>query len=225
MSSSDLDIPSPTLVIDGSGSSTFVGVLDQNHQWLAQESSGDAPLESLFPTVERILNDASIELSDIRAYIYAEGPGSVLGLRLCAMAIETWSRLYPDSAQLFAYNSLTLAAADLLQKDASVSDALIISDWKKAAWNAVQITNRTIRSCEPIATEALVEITTPIYHLPARKGWQKAPEGVIPIANSPAALSRLLLTPDLLTKTQGVELYTTGANTFQKWTPERHRAN
>ena len=214
----------PTLVIDGSGSTFFAGILDASGNWLAKSEQAGAPLESLFPTVEAVLQSAKLTLSDLRSFIYSEGPGSVLGLRLCAMAIETWSRLNPSSAHYYAYNSLQLTAALISLDTPELGDALLVSDWKKGAWNAV-----TIRDGQPEATDAvddaaIIDRSGALYHLPQRKGWQKPPVGAIPAEYRPDRLPELLSHPALLKQTDGVQLYTTGINTFKKWTPDRHRA-
>ena len=103
--------PLPALVIDASGPSVCVGLLADDRNWLAHTEAPGAALECLFPAVEATLNTAQLRFEQLRSFIYCEGPGSVLGLRLCAMAIETWSRLYPTAAQLYSYNSLQLCAA------------------------------------------------------------------------------------------------------------------
>ena len=88
-----------SLVIDGSGSSVFAGLLDAEKRWLVKVSRDGTPLEALFPVVKVALTESGLSLTDIGSYIYCEGPGSVLGLRLCAMAIETLTRIYPVSPQ------------------------------------------------------------------------------------------------------------------------------
>jgi tRNA threonylcarbamoyladenosine biosynthesis protein TsaB len=213
----------PALVIDGSGGSVFAGVLDGGG-WLAKAERAGAPLENLFPTVEEALRAADLRLADIRGYLYCEGPGSVLGLRLCAMAIETWTRLHPASAQLQKYNSLRLCALSLLQDAPDLEDALIVADWKKGAWNALKITGGTAGSAEVIDDEALAAWGGALYHLPQRKGWQSPPAGAETLAYDPARIAELRAHPQLLQPTEGVQLHNTGINTFQKWTPTRHRA-
>lgn len=211
----------PTLVIDGSGSAVFAGVLGQDGQWLSQSEQAGAPLESLFPTVEATLEAAQLSLADLRSFIYCEGPGSVLGLRLCAMAIETWSRLHTESAHYFAYNSLQLTAALICEDMPGIESALLVSDWKKGAWNAVKIQNGQLGPTEVADDATIANWTEPLFHLPQRKGWQKPPANATPIQYSPQRLAEVLHT---LKATQNVELYASGINVFQKWTPERHRA-
>ena len=211
----------PTLVIDGSGSAVFAGVLGPDGNWLAQSEQDGAPLESLFPSVEATLEAAQLNLTDIRSFIYCEGPGSVLGLRLCAMAIETWSRLHPESAHYFAYNSLQLTAALIGEDTPGIDNALLVSDWKKGAWNAVKIQHGQPGPTEVADDATIASWTGPLYHLPQRKGWQKPPANATPVQCSPQRLLEVLHLPK---PTESVELYASGINVFQKWTPERHRA-
>lgn len=212
------------LVIDSSGSSVFVGLLNDQDKWLAKVNSEGAPLEELFTTVDAALSEARIELRNVSQYIYCEGPGSVLGLRLCAMAMETWSRLYPNSAQFYKYNSLQLTALALQHSSSNLEEALIVADWKKGAWNALYIKDGAVGSTEVIDDTTLANWTGSLYHLPQRKGWQSPPANTQTIAYDPTKLSQVRNHPTLLKKTDGIELYNSGINTFQKWTPERHRA-
>ena len=167
-----------SLVIDGSGIAVFAGLLDAENRWLAKAERDGSPLEELFPVIEAVLTESGLSLKDIGSYIYCMGPGSVLGLRLCAMAIETWARLYPKSAQYYKYNSLQLSAHALLYATPNLKDALIVSDWKKGAWNALYIKGGHVGATEVIDDGALNDWENLIYHLPQRKGWQSPPDKV-----------------------------------------------
>jgi tRNA threonylcarbamoyladenosine biosynthesis protein TsaB len=230
--------PKLSLVIDGSGSSVFAGLLQSGSpkgqsvnksassadHWLAKIERPGAPLEELFPAIEIALKEANVQLSDIQNYIYCEGPGSVLGLRLCAMAIETWVRLYPQSAQLFKYNSLQLCAVNLQHAHPELSNALIVSDWKKGAWNALYIKDGQIGCTEVIDDAGLKAWPSALYHMPQRKGWQSPPPAATTLQYDPSIISEVRQHPALLKSSSGVELYSSGINTFQKWTATRHRA-
>jgi tRNA threonylcarbamoyladenosine biosynthesis protein TsaB len=214
----------PALLIDGSGACFFSGVLGSDGNWLAFKKAPEPALESLFETVAHVLAEADIELDAIQSFIYCEGPGSMLGLRLCAMAIETWRRLQPTPATTYAYNSLQLTAADLRHKSQLNHDALLISDWKKDTWNGLRIGTGALPAVTPIHSAELAEWQGPLYHLPARKGWQQPPAHAVELNYHPEHLPDLLTTPGLIQATEGVTLYQSGLNTFQKWTPDRHRA-
>ncbi|MDA9317267.1 hypothetical protein N9Q19_00510 [Puniceicoccaceae bacterium] len=223
MSSETAELCFPALVIDGSSSFVFTGILGADSEWLSLSEQVGAPLEELFHSVEKTLNAAQFELSEIRSFVYCEGPGSVLGLRLCAMAIETWSRLHPDSAKFFSYNSLRLTASALKLREPKLNHALIVSDWKKAAWNAIRIGSDPVGVSEVIDDSQVKQWDGTLYHLPQRKGWQAPPENAVTLRYDPSALCQVHHETGLLQQTEGILLYNSGVNTFQKWTPTRHR--
>jgi tRNA threonylcarbamoyladenosine biosynthesis protein TsaB len=228
MHHSSLDLDYPALVVDGSGSHCFAGVIVSGCRWGAQITANEAPLESLFETVENVLSASGVELAALRSYVYCAGPGSVLGLRLCAMALETWSRLNLAPTRYYGYNSLELTATQLVHEGKISKHALLISDWKKDAWNGVRITDQQVAPVEAIPTEEIETWQGALFHLPARKGWQKAPDRAQVVRYRPEALPELARSADLanlLKPSSGIKLYSAGANTFQKWTPERHRSN
>ena len=196
-----------SLVIDGSGNSVFAGLLDADKQWLTKIEHVGAPLEELFPVIQLALFESGLSLNDIGGYIYCEGPGSVLGLRLCAMAIETWTRLYPESAQYYKYNSLQLSAHALLHANPDLQDALIVADWKKGAWNALYLRGRRVGATEVIDDASLDNWGNLIYHLPQRKGWQSPPNKVQTLRYDPSILDAIRHTDGLLQITDHIDLY------------------
>ena len=202
----------------------FSGVLGNDGRWLASKKVTEPALESLFDTVDTVLKSADLELGQIRSYIYCEGPGSVLGLRLCAMAVETWRRIHPNPTGIFAYNSLELVAAGLVQEGEVQAEALLISDWKQDTWNGLKITPGTPERVAPVSTCELSAWEGRLYHLPARKGWQNPPENAVEVAYEPERLATLVATPELIQRRESVALYNSGVNTFQKWTAQRHGA-
>lgn len=224
MSSIRISSASPVLVIDGSNPCFFSGVLGREGEWLAFEKASAPALESLFQSVDQVLGASGIELHAIRSYLYCQGPGSILGLRLCAMAIETWRRLHPEPALLFAYNSLEFAAYSLLHQHPSTEQALLVSDWKKDTWNSLQIEMGQPGPVTTIQAEELAAWEGPLYHLPARKGWQKPPAQAIELSYEPELLPTLCSVTGLIKTQEEVSLYSSGLNHFQKWWPERHRA-
>ncbi len=217
-----------TLVIDGSGAQVFVGLIDVEGKWLARsteiEIARGAPLERLFPTVDAVLQKAKSELTDISSYLYSEGPGSVLGMRLCAMAIRTWTHLYPESNFLKSYNSLQLTASLALLDNPQTKDALLVSDWKKDTWNSIQISDKKISSVKPVSSETLKEWDGTVWHLPQRKGWQPPPDSAVTLEYTPERIDEIVAQHSLFKETNGVKLYSAGSNVFKKWVPERHRA-
>jgi tRNA threonylcarbamoyladenosine biosynthesis protein TsaB len=219
---SSVSLEEPGLVIDGSGASVFVGLLGTEGKWLSQVNKKSAPLEGLFPSVEAVLHSAQFQISDVHNFIYCEGPGSVLGLRLCAMAIQTWGHLCELDVRYFAYNSLELMAALIVSDISGVNHALLISDWKKDAWNSILIREGQAGAITTIDNQTVSNWKEgPLFYLPQRKGWQKVPENATTLEYDPQRLPEAM---QLLKKTKKIELYTSNMNVFRKWVPQRHRA-
>ena len=212
----------PTLVIDGSSSEVFAGFIGTNQKWLCYSQEKGSPLECLFPAVEKLFQSTNSELADLKSYAYCEGPGSVLGLRLCAMAIQTWSHLHRKSACWYTYNSLQLTAALICMDTPDIQHALLVSNWKKDAWHAVIVDKG---KPEPVIViqDSVVQNWShgPLFYLPQRKNWQTIPKNATILEYSPQRLTDVL---HVLRHTKNLELYTSGMNAFRKWTPERHRA-
>jgi len=211
-----------TLVIDGSGTSVFAGLLGEGGQWIAQENNKVTPLEGLFPVVESVLSAADCKLQKVRNFVYCEGPGSILGLRLCAMAMQTWGHLAKPPANYFSYNSLELTVALLILDKVDLEHALLISDWKKDVWHAIEINNGQPSAITTVDDQTVQGLDKgPLYYLPQRKGWQSTPPSAITLEYSPQRLPEVM---QLLKMTQKIELYASNLNTFKKWVPQRHRA-
>jgi len=211
----------PSLVVDGSSASVFVGLLDGSGEWLSQVYQREsAALEGLFPSVEAVLRTAQYRISEVHNFIYCEGPGSVLGLRLCAMALCTWGCLSELTVRYLSYNSLQLCSALIAVESSGASDALLISDWKKDAWNSVLIRKGQSGAISVVDDRYVNEWSGgPLFYLPQRKGWQKIPEGAVTLEYSPHRLTEVM---HLLKKTEKIELYAANMNVFQKWVPKRH---
>jgi len=216
-------LPLPALVIDASSPCVAAGVLGADRTWQAYAEYAGGALESLFSCVEQALQAAQTELSELRSFIYSEGPGSVLGLRLAAMAIQTWSRLQPEPLPRYAYNSLCLTAELILRDQPQLSNGLLVSDWKKDAWHAIQFADGKAGPLKVIDTATLNAWSGPRFHLPQRKGWQTPPENCTTVAHQPKCLIDCLDETGLLWQTEGIQLYSASSSRFQKWVPQRHR--
>ena len=84
-----MSAPEPCLVLDGSArAGVRVGVLSGG-RWVGQGISPDGALEGLFGCVEAALADAKLSLADIRSFALCVGPGSVLGIRIAALAVRS----------------------------------------------------------------------------------------------------------------------------------------
>lgn len=89
----------PALVIDAASACVQVGVLraDGTAAWHADTAESGV---AVFRGVERL----GVDPLAVAAFVFCDGPGSVLGIRTAAMALRTWHVLKPRP--LFAYSSL-----------------------------------------------------------------------------------------------------------------------
>ena len=90
------------LVLDASHPDVFVGLM-QAGRWIAIEHDKAPALDSIFSLSERCLNAAELGISEVSGFIHCAGPGSMLGIRLSAMAIKTWRALAPQTSPIFLH--------------------------------------------------------------------------------------------------------------------------
>ncbi len=99
------------LAIDASRAQCAVGVLSGDGRWLAFTPCRGGALEGLREGVQAALGAAAMRIEEIDGFLYCEGPGSVLGLRLAAMMLRVW-RTVPALAKkpVFAWRTLPFIA-------------------------------------------------------------------------------------------------------------------
>ena len=143
-----------------------------------------------------------------------------MGLRLCAMAIQTWGYLSKPEAGYSSYNSLELTADLLISDTKDIDRALLIADWKKNVWHSIEINKGRAGAIAAIDDHTVRDWgERPLFYLPQRKGWQTVPEGAIILEYSPQRLPEVT---HLLKATKTIRLYSSNINAFKKWVPQRH---
>ncbi len=122
------------LALDAASTTVQAGVLHPTGETRWQRKEGDAGT-ALFQCVEAVRGAAGLQLDDIGAFIFCEGPGSMLGVRTVAMTLRTWNVLRPRP--VFAYQSLAVAAIGEWTR--SRRAFTIIADARREAWHAVAV--------------------------------------------------------------------------------------
>ncbi|MEM7672396.1 MAG: hypothetical protein AAF212_03555 [Verrucomicrobiota bacterium] len=208
----------PWLVLDASHPTVEIGIIGANG-WLAHECAGAPALSSLFDLTKKCFQTANLSLDKITSYVQCMGPGSILGIRLTAMAIKTWRGIYPNTSCL-TYTSLDLARRSISLRN-SEEAFRIVTDWKRNAWHLIESDDRTITS---IDTETLSSSTgQKTFYLTQRKSWESPPLEVTEIQYSIKALPRILsVQSDVLTQSTEPGLFQHHEPVYQKWGPSRH---
>ncbi|MDR3229183.1 MAG: hypothetical protein LBT53_07215 [Puniceicoccales bacterium] len=227
----------PFLFLDAAGRLPVTGVW-RDGTWLAfHRAENPAASETLFALIDATLADAKLrptklgkdsersELGGLGGFIFAEGPGSVLGIRIAAIALRSWLAL-PEFAgkPVFAFGSLTLAAHLLLRNSPDRRDFSLLADSRLGRWNTLAVRNSVVPETfsEMSATELAV-LPQPRFRITQRalgeppSPWEPFPENLL--ERDPATLA----VPNLMHTTNAPDAANTPAQ-YAKWAPLRHRA-
>jgi tRNA threonylcarbamoyladenosine biosynthesis protein TsaB len=112
-----------------------VGVLSGG-RWVGQGISPDGALEGLFGCVEAALAEAKLKLGDIRSFALCVGPGSILGIRIAALAVRSWSALEPRP--IFVWESLAALARSALVAGEQ-GPFLVAAESRLKRWHALEV--------------------------------------------------------------------------------------
>ena len=112
-----------------------MGVLSGG-RWVGQGLSPDGALEGLFDCVEVALAEAKLKLGDIRSFALCVGPGSVLGIRIAALAVRSWSALEPRP--IFIWESLAGIARSALTVGEQ-GPFLVAVESRLKRWHALEV--------------------------------------------------------------------------------------
>lgn len=207
------------LVIDAAWTQAAIGVWHAG-AWKSFVASEGPVNEAFFALVEKSLADAGVPLSGLAGYIFAEGPGSILGLRTAAMALRTWRETPGLAAKpILAGNSLALAGA--LAAAEGFGETTVFAASRRDRWNAWAPGDSAWRECD--ATE-LAALPAPHLRLPARDFSTQVvvAENFDPVA----ALRRhpgVFLKTGLLAETDAPDAANL-TNQYATWAGGRHRA-
>ncbi len=213
--------PGAWLLLDATWPIAAVGVW-RDGRWLSFVRAEGPAVESLFEIVERALSRAGVDLPGLAGYLFAEGPGSVLGLRSAAMALRAW-RMAPglDKKPVLACCSLRLAA-ELASLDQPGSGRFsVFAASRRDRWNALAAGSARREECDGAG---LARLPAPLLQLPARD------VGAPPVSAEKfdplEALARhpeVFLIPGLFHLCDSPDAANL-ANTYSTWTGDRHRA-
>ncbi|KXU36575.1 hypothetical protein AXK11_04300 [Cephaloticoccus primus] len=159
-------------------------------------------------------------IGDVGAFVFCEGPGSILGIRSAATAIRTWCALRPGGAPVYRYQSLALLAHALADPELT-----LIVDARREHWHAQQLGEplRQIPSGE-LATRAAsgARCATP----EGFRHWSSPPPDLATVAYDLEALfaKTALQDADLFAPAPEPDAFFHHAPSYKTWAPQIHRA-
>ncbi len=196
----------PVLVLDAASTRIHAGWLAERTAPRWQVSSAEAGI-GVFAAIQAL----GVDVNEAGAFVFCEGPGSILGVRTVAMAIRAWCVLKPRP--VFAYSSIGLVA-----EASGDPDLGVIVDARRDSWHHFQIGRglRRVRAAElPPSPLAMPE------HF---RHWAAVPNHakIVPY-NLPDLLARSSDLP-LLKSNDAPDAFLAEEPDYVTWTPQIHRA-
>lgn len=206
------------LVLDAVSTRVQTGILRNGHppHW---EQSGEEAGRGLFSGTETLLAKVGANIGDVGAFLFCEGPGSMLGTRTVAMALRTWLALKPRP--VFAYRSLALAA--LAEWRRAPHPFFLIADARRESWHLQPVAaDGSLGALEHRATVELPagELLTPAGF----RIWSKPPAAVTECSYELATLFAALGDADLFRPMEVPDVLQHEAPEYKKWSAQPHSA-
>lgn len=206
------------LVLDAVSLRVQAGLL-QNSQPALWEESADEAGRGLFRATEVLLARAGIDLPAIDAFIFCEGPGSMLGTRTVAMALRTWLALRPRP--VFRYQSLALAG--LAEWRRANRPFTLIADARRETWHVQPVS--TEGEPGPLERRPTGELPPGELLTPAGfRVWSKPPAHVTTCSYTVADLFAASPVADLFEPAPAPDAFQHDAPDYKKWSARPHSA-
>jgi tRNA threonylcarbamoyladenosine biosynthesis protein TsaB len=206
------------LLIDSSSTNVQAALLRANNEPIWSSKNGEAG-EQVFAAVNDTLARSSLQLDSIDAFIFCDGPGSVLGIRTTAVALRTWLMLRDRPA--YAFCSLTVVAHALVNSE-NKRDFSAICDARRDTWHHVGVAaDGTISNLQRLQTSALAGTLV----MPAGfRHWTQLPASVETVSYSLPALLPQIADADLFYMAPEPDAFLHEEPSYKTWTPQVHRA-
>jgi tRNA threonylcarbamoyladenosine biosynthesis protein TsaB len=210
------------LLIDSASSRIQVGLLRRSHEPLWESATEEAGT-ALFSLTEKILTRASssatLPLSAIDAFLFCDGPGSVLGIRTAAVTLRTWSALHPRPS--YAYTSLALVAHTLALTE-KLRDFSVISDARRETWHRVTVDSTGAVS--GLHRTPTSELTGPLVLPENFRHWSVLPPAVRTVQYDLATQLPALADTPVFIDAPEPDAFLHEEPSYQTWTAKIHRA-
>ncbi len=206
------------LVLDAASSGTQAGLLRAGAPavwWRLEAEAG----QGVFAGTEAVLTEAGLSLADVAAFVYCEGPGSMLGTRTIAMALRTWQVLQPRPA--YAFQSLAVAGrAEWARQPRALA---IIADARRDTWHVQPVAaDGRLSPLQRVAAGDLPggELVTPENF----RTWSPPPRPAAPCSYDLAKIFPALGDGEFFHPVTAPDAFQHEAPVYKKWSAQVHRA-
>ncbi len=206
------------LLLDAASTQVAVGLLQAGQPAIWSTPEGEAS-RSVFSGTTEVLKMAGQKLEAIDAFLFCEGPGSMLGTRTVAMTLRTWQTL--KSRPAYAYQSLAVAARAewkrLPRKFAVIADA------RRETWH-VQLIDIEGKLA-PLQRQAASEMSGDERLTPANfRAWSELPSATATCGYDLAMIMENLGDADLFHLAANPDAFQHETPDYKKWSAQTHSA-
>lgn len=211
----------PVFYVDAASPLVAVGLQgDANPEstiWRHTKAEADV---AMFQSAEELLRKASLAVADVRTIVFCEGPGSLLGIRLAAMMIRTWSILPREQPlTVFGYRSLSLLAADLIDSG-KTPPFRVITDARRQSWNVLSVSKMgQVGTITRVHADQLNAEEGEIFFPGEFRSWQSMPASAQAVPYRPETIATLGTTSGLLHPVESPDAFMTEMPTYKTWEP------
>lgn len=212
------------LVVDSASTVVHVGLLADGRTpswWRSSREAGVA----VFEGADAVLAGAAMRLDEIGALVFSHGPGSILGIRIAAMAFRTWKALAKRSLPAFGYCSLELLTLNL-RHAGTTGPFAVIADARRGTWHFAEAAKTANGDHRPRRVSAAeIAAYQGALFTPSQFGvWARLPERVRTADYCPPDFWGELGAADLLHPAPEPEAFQYEEAAYALWTPRIHRA-
>jgi len=207
------------LVLDAASAAVQAGLLRAGLPSVWQSSAEESG-KSLFTCADACLRAAGLNLREVPAFVFCEGPGSMLGVRTTAMAIRTWQSEIPRPA--YRYQSLALAA-HFASTQHPARPLTVIADARRETWHCQQVgVDGRLSALQRVSVSALPkgELLTPENF----RTWSALPASVAVCSYDLRKLFPAAAENDYFQPTTAPDAFQHEAPDYKKWSAQTHSA-
>ncbi len=195
----------PLLFLDAASTRIQVGLWGSKGRGRWQTSDEEAGIG-----IFRCLEQLDFDLEHIRAFVFCEGPGSILGIRTVAMALRTWRLFSPKP--VFSYSALALAAHALGRTDVAV-----IADARRDTWHYYKLGE----SLRRVPTAELAGVLAMPDHF---RHWSALPPDLVLLPYAVEELLSRVEDANLFRLNEAPDAFLHDEPSYVTWMPQIHRA-
>ena len=208
------------LLVDAASTLIQVGQLSRTagDQWRNHE--GEAGVGVFTPLTSDSSTDA-FQSNAADAFLFCEGPGSVLGIRTAAVAFRVWQMLRVRPT--FAYSSLALVANFQLHAEShGPLPFTVIADARRESWHCVHVGEDKVVS--PLRRGNLDTIQGQPISPQEFRHWSPLPSNTLRVRYDVKAFLAALEDEKLFREVSGPDAFLHEEPTYVTWNPQIHRS-